>query len=288
MVLGVLADHLGERPLRRREAAEGVVLVHLAEFGAERLGRHAVADLPAGAVVGLAEAGHHEAALGQLRITQGAFVPGAVEQDVLVDLVRKHHDVGAAHQFDQALHVGGGPQRAGGIVRRVDEDHPGARRDRRAQAIPIDREIGRIQGHVHAHSAGQVDGRLIAVVAGIEHDHFVARTHHRQHGIEDRLGRAAGDGDFRFRAGGVAVAGQGLLGDGLAQGRYARHRRILVLAVAHGARQRFDQEIGHREVRKALAEVDRLMLHRHLRHHGENGGADLRQLGLRDHQRVPG
>ena len=43
-------------------------------------------------------------------------------------------------------------------------------------------------GTCTARAAGQVDRRLVAVVAGIEHDHFVARAHDGGDGIEDRLG----------------------------------------------------------------------------------------------------
>src|SRR5262245_64941780 len=70
-------DHFGERPLRRSEAAEGVVLVDLAELCRQGRWRDAVADLPAGAVIGLAETGNDEGAFAQLRITQDGFVAGA-------------------------------------------------------------------------------------------------------------------------------------------------------------------------------------------------------------------
>ena len=49
------------------------------------------------------------------------------------------------------------------------------RRDRGAHPLPVRREGLRIQRHVHGARAGQVDRRLVAVVAGVEHDHFVAR-----------------------------------------------------------------------------------------------------------------
>ena len=61
------------------------------------------------------------------------------------------------------------------------------------------RKIERIERDVHRLRPGQVDRRLVAVVAGVEHDHLVAGAHHRQHGVEDRLAAAAGDGDFGIR-----------------------------------------------------------------------------------------
>ena len=284
---GLLHDHFGEGPLRRRKTAEGVVLVHLAEFGGERLGRDAVADFPASAVIGLAEAGNHEAAFSQFRIAQGAFMTDAAEHDVFVNLVGQHQDIGVAGQGDQTLHVLGRPQDAGGIMRGVDEYHPGLCGDCRLKPLPVHRKIDRIQRHMHAHASGQIDGRFVAVVAWIEHDDFIPRTDHGQDGVENRFRGAAGHGDFQLRTGGMAVTGGGLGGNGLAQGRNAGHRRILVLAVTHGAAQSIHQKLGHRKVGKSLAQIDRLMLHGHLRHDREDGGADLRELGLQRHGRDP-
>src|SRR5690606_35624303 len=75
VVRRILREHLRERVLGRGEGAEGVVLVHLAELGRQRGWRDAVADLPAGAMEGLAEAGDDEGALAQRRIRQRRQVP---------------------------------------------------------------------------------------------------------------------------------------------------------------------------------------------------------------------
>ena len=211
----------------------------------------------------------------------------ATEYDVLVHLIGQQQDVGVAGQCDQALHVLGRPQGSGGVVRGVDEDHPGFRGDRGIQTVPVHRKIDRVQRHVHADATGQIDGRLVAVVAGVEHDHFIAGPDHGQHGIENRFGGAAGHRDFGLRAGAVAVTGQGLGGDGLAQGRNAGHRGVLVFALPHGAAQGVHQKPGDRKVRETLPQIDRLMLHGHLRHDREDGSADLRQLGLQEHGGVP-
>jgi hypothetical protein len=77
-----------------------------------------------------------------------------------------------------------------------------------------------------------------------------------------------------------------LLGDGLAQRRDAGHRRVLVVAGAHRPVQRIDQALRHREIREALPQVDRAVLGGQLRHHGEDGGADLRQFGVWLHRDV--
>jgi hypothetical protein len=52
---------------------------------------------------------------------------------------------------------------------------------------------------------------------------------------------------------------------------------------AHGLVQLVHQPLGHREIREALAQVDRAVFAGQLRHHGEDGGAHAGQLGLRQH-----
>ncbi|KAG1584786.1 hypothetical protein G6F46_014936 [Rhizopus delemar] len=74
---------------------------------------------------------------------------------------------------------------------------------------------------MHGLGAGQVDRRLVAVVGRVEHDHFLAGTHHGVDGVEDGLGAAAGDGDLAVGIHLRAVAVQRLLRDGLAQRRHA-------------------------------------------------------------------
>ena len=281
VVLRFLPDHRGERVLGRCERTEHVVLVHLAELRAQCRRRDGVADLPAGAVVGLAEAGDHERARGQVRIAQDGFVPTAVEHDVLVHLVGDQIDAGAFQQRGQRADVGLVEHRAGGVVRAVDDQQARLRRDGRAHAVPVHREGLRIQRHVHGARAGQVDGRFVAVVGRVQHDDLFARAHHRVDRVEQRLGGAAGHGDLGVGVHLAAIAAQHLLGDGLAQRRHARHRRVLVVAGAHGAVQFVHQALRHREIRKALPQVDRAVLGGELRHHGEDGGAHLGQLGLR-------
>ena len=64
----------GDAMLHRRIHGEHVVLVDLAELGRQRRRRRHVADLPAGDVVGLAEARHDEGALGQFRMAAQRLV----------------------------------------------------------------------------------------------------------------------------------------------------------------------------------------------------------------------
>ena len=64
----LLAHEVRDRMLHRRRDRERQELVHLAEFRRERRRGDAVADLPAGGVVGLAEREHRERALAQPRV----------------------------------------------------------------------------------------------------------------------------------------------------------------------------------------------------------------------------
>ena len=82
-----------------------------------------------------------------------------------------------------------------------------------------------------------------------------------------------------------AVEQLDLPGERLAKPEDARHRRVLVVAVAHRAGDRLD-ELGRAvEVGKALPDIDRVELERELRHHLEDadaGGRELRLDRLRD------
>jgi hypothetical protein len=213
-------------------------------------------------------------------------VAGAIEHDVLVDLVAEQDDVGTAQEVDERLHVVGAEHRAGRVVRTVDHQHPRARGDRGTYRVPVRREAERIQRDMHRLRAGQVDRRFVAVVAGVEDDHLVAGPNDGMDRIEDRLGGAAGDRDLAVGIGSPAIAAFGLAGDRLAQRGHAAHHRVLVVAGLHRPGQCIDQAPGHREIRKALAQVDRAVLGGQLRHHGEDGGADLRQFGLWLHRTV--
>src|SRR5690606_30107027 len=112
-------------------------------------------------------------------------------------------------------------------------------------------------------------------------DDLVTGTHHRMHDVEDRLARARGHRHFRVRIRRPAVAAPGDARDRLAQRGNAHHRRVLVVAIAHRAPERFDQPRRDLEVREALPQVDRLVFGGQLRHHREDRGPDLGQLGFR-------
>jgi hypothetical protein len=105
VVLRMRPDHLRQRPLGRGEGGEGVALVDLPELPGEGGRGDAGPHLPAGAVVGLAEARKDEAPLGEAGGPEHALVGCAVEHHVLVDLVRQHEDVGGAEEPIEPRHV---------------------------------------------------------------------------------------------------------------------------------------------------------------------------------------
>ena len=254
--------------------------MHAAELGAQRLARDAVGDLPAGHVVRLAERRHDEAAREEIRVAHQADVLASVEQDVLVDFVRQQEDVAPVYRRPQAVDVALVPHRAGGIVRRVDDEEPRVRPHRIAHPLPVDAEIRRGGGDVAADAAGQGHGGFVGVVARVEDDGLVARADHRRDGAEQRLGGTGRDGDFGGWVRGQPIQRGDFAGDGFAQRFDAGHRRILVAAMrgmVADALQQFRRAV---EVRIALGEVEGALVGGKPRHHGEDRRADIRQLAF--------
>jgi hypothetical protein len=201
---------------------------------------------------------------------------------MFVDLVAEQVDIPVADQLGEAIKIRRVDQRAAGIVRRVQHDHAGARRNRISQFLPIDGEIRQAQRLMDTDPAGELHSRLVAVVAGIEDDHFIAGADDRVDRTEDRLGRPRGDGDFGVSADLATIERCDLDRHLLAQRRQACHRRVLVVPGHDMTRHGFAQRIRAIEIRKALGQVQRAGLARQLRHRGENGGADVGKFA-RDH-----
>ena len=96
------------------------------------------------------------------------------------------------------------------------------------------RKVPGVSGTRTTRAAGQFDVGHVAVVAGLQHDHLVARPHDGQDGGDDGLRGAGRDGDLGGRVVAVAVHALSILaGDRLAQRRHAGHRRVLVVAARH-------------------------------------------------------
>ena len=143
--------------LGRAEHREDGELVEGAEGGGELWRRGHVANLPAGDVEGLAKAAAQEAARCQGRVGGHAVVAGAVVDHVLVDLVADDEEVVLLGQRLQGQHVLVRGDAAAGVVRGVDDQGPGARRDGRADAVPVDAVLAR---HRHADNHGTGRARI--------------------------------------------------------------------------------------------------------------------------------
>ena len=274
---------VGQAGLHGSVDGEDVELVDLAEFRRQcGRGGHG-AHLPAGDVKGLAEAGDDQAAGGQLRVPGNTLVRLAVEDHVLIHLVAEQQHVGGGQQRLQLLHLLGRPDRAAGVVRRVDDEQPGAGREGGCDALEVRCEAAGLQRHAHGDGASHADGGHVAVVARVQHDDLIARPGDGQNGGEQGLGGPGGEGDLGVGIVGVTVAGRDLAGNGLTQGRPAGHGRVLVVAGAHGAADGFDQGRIAVEVRKALTQVDGTVLCGQGRHGAEDGGADIRQAAGKGH-----
>ena len=120
---------------------------------------------------------------------------GAVVHHVLVHLVADHRNIRAAQQRRQRLHVLARPYRCCRIVRRVDHDGAGARRDECAHTFPVGPVVGKAQPRIHRHTAIQADHRFIAVVHRLEDDDLITRMHDRgERGLNGLCGaRCHGD-----------------------------------------------------------------------------------------------
>ena len=101
--------------------------------------------------------------------------------------------------------------------------------------------------------------------------------HAAQDGGQDGLGRAGSDSDLALGVVLPAIQPFDLLADRVAQRCGAGHRRVLVVAVAHGVRHGVHNARIAREIGKALAKIDRAFLRRERAHDREDGRADVRQ-----------
>jgi len=209
-------------------------------------------------------------------------VRDAVVDQVLVHLVADRDQVVRHTKLGDGRQLLAGEHGPGRVVRRVQQDRPGAWSDRRPQCVEIEREpagggLGD-QRNRPPGGAGEGDGRGVGVVVGLEEDHLVARLDQRQQGGGDGLGGADGDQDLGVRVEGGAVAGA-LGGDGRAQFGAAEAGWVLVVPVADralGLGQHAGRAVG---VREALTEVDRPGPVRQRRHLGEDRRGERPQPG---------
>ena len=231
------AVHLEVRPARVRVRAEGGQGGQLRERRARAGGRalqrlHGVDESRRADQVADAEAGHR-VRLRESRKDDGALPVGApgqegeerilAEHDILVDLVGKDDQIevfGGPGQLPHALR----PDARTGRVGRVDEDEDFCAPGMYAEVVRTEVE-GAVTtgGDRHDIAAGHSDRLIVGAVAGVLAGHPVTRVDQRQHGQEESLLGAVGDGDLGVRVHGDAPLGCVAAGDALAQGEEAAH-----------------------------------------------------------------
>ena len=202
-----------------------------------------------------------------------------IKHHVLVHLVTDQQHVGGRQQILQGQHVCAAPDGGAWVVRAIDQDGSGARRQCCGYLAKVGAKGAWGEGHAHHHATGEFDVGDVAVVAGLQDDHFVTRVHDGQQGGDDRLGGTRGDGDFGVGVVGSRMQRFNFCRHGLAQRRYPGHGWVLVVARLHGLGDAVNQRGITAEIRKALAQVDRHVLRGKPGHDREDGGADLGQPG---------
>ena len=179
----------------------------------------------------------------------------AVIQQAVIGFVGNHQQVVGLGEIGDLAELFLGKNRAGGVVRAVDEQHLGA--FARFRAAPA--EIGgleRIGTNLRVGDGGTV---VIQAITGRRQQHFVAGLKHGLHGQEDGLLPAAGDHDLGLRV--IADAGLPLdvLGDGFAQGQDAHVWGVVHVSLVQRGLGGFLDVGGRIEVGAADTENDHLL-----------------------------
>ena len=142
-------------------------------------GPHDPADLPPGERERLAARRDGEGALahpGQRRERDVL----ALEHEVLVHLVGHRDEVVLDAELRDHLELGAREHLAGRVVRRVQQQHARARRDRARELVGIEGVLGCAQLHDAPLRAGERDARGVRVVVRLERDDVVARLAQRE------------------------------------------------------------------------------------------------------------
>ena len=118
------------------------------------------------------------------------------------------------------------------VVGRIDQNGPRAGCDRGSDIVPADPEIAP-DCNRDRDTPSHENVRNIAIVGGLDHDHFVAWTDAAKNRIKDRLRRTSRDGDLAIPVVMRAVKVRNLVGNCLAQSGHPSHRRVLIEPVLH-------------------------------------------------------
>ena len=160
-------------------------------------------------------------------------------------------------------------------MRGVDQQHLGPWRDGGLELDQVQAEVGAEDADAHPDAAGQVDGRGVGVVEGLQGHHLVAGVDEGQDRRGQGLGSSGGDEHLGVGIVSQAVVPRGVVGDGLPERGDAAARRVLVEAGRDGRPGLVEHEGGAVGVRKALTEVHRAGAQGERGHLREDAGGGL-------------
>ena len=197
---------------------------------------------------------------------EGRVLVVAVHEPV-VDLVAVDEQVVLVGDPRDRLELGPVEHGAGRVVRVTEEDRLRARRDRGADHLGGDPEVGRVgRADPDGLAAGQLDARRVGHEARLVVDHLVAGIDRGAHGRIDALRRADGDDQLGARVVVDAVPIAQVGGDQLAQLDHPAVGRVVGLPRLEAADRGRRDRLGRREVRLADREADDVL---HLVEHVE-------------------
>ena len=223
-----LVQSVGHRALKIGRRGEDQKLMGFGDRRQQRRGGGEIADLPAGHRKSLAGRADFDDPLGHARQGHQGDVPVGVINDVLISLVAHDDNVMGHGQFGDGCQFGGAIDFRGWVLRRVKDQEFGLVAKRRGEGGGVQFPGRRPQLHRPADAAGALDNGHVAVIAGLDQDHFVARFDEAEKSRRQGFGGAGGDHHLALPIDVQIVKAFAMGGDRLTQFRHAQHRRVLV------------------------------------------------------------
>ena len=197
---------------------------------------------------------------------------------MLVYLVRDNIGVVLLGQRGDGFQLLAGEHLAARIGRVAQDDGLRMLTERVLKHICVKVKIRRHERHIDRLCAGQDGVRAVILVERGENDDFIARIGDRHHRGHHGLRAAAGGDDFGVRIDPAAHEIRLLGGQRFAEVLRTPCDRILVIVFVGHLRQTVEQLFRRLEVREALRQIYRIILHGNARHTaddriGKAGGA---------------
>ena len=163
----------------------------------------------------------------------------------------------------------------GRVERIVEQNGLGLVIEDAAQRLFRQPPMRRFKPNQTRNAAGLADDRKVGIVDRLEHDDLVAGLDHRQNGRGQRFGAAGRHHHLGHRIEAEAVPALIMRRYRLPQFRNTHHRGVLVVAVHHRIGGGVADVLRPRVVRKALAEIDGVVVAGKLRHRLEDGDRQI-------------